>query len=161
MEKPESGTGSGAGNGTGTGKRTKEIKTGDVSVLRVSLTIIARSRLFIPTLYLFIVIIFFTLAFFAYGAKCFFENFIYAWALQLGIMIDMSTPPPFAAFPSQWMKHGSLLGKGTSKNIKVFILLRFTEFEKMLPFCKNSICFRLQIATKRRIDCNVSTQGRN
>ena len=71
MEKPESGTGSGAGNGNGTG-------TGDVSVLRVSLTIIARSRLFIPTLYLFIVIIFFTVAFFAYGAKFFFVNFIYA-----------------------------------------------------------------------------------
>ena len=60
-------------------------------------------------LYLFIVIIFFTVAFFAYGAKFFFENFIYAWALQLGIMIDMSTPPPFATFPSQWMKHGALL----------------------------------------------------
>ena len=27
--------------------------------------------------------------------------------------------------------------KGTSKNIKVFILFRFTEFEKMLPFYKN------------------------
>ena len=107
----------------------------------MSLTIIARSRLFLPTLYLFIVIIFFTVAFFAYGAKCFFENLIYAWALQLGIMIDMSTPPPFAAFPSQWMKHGSLLRKGASKNIKVFILLRFTEFEKMLPFCKNISVF--------------------
>ena len=32
-----------------------------------------------------------------------------AWALQLGIMIDMSTPPPFAAFSSQWMKHRALL----------------------------------------------------
>ena len=41
--------------------------------------------------------------------KIFFENFIYAWAMQLGIMIDMSTPPPFAAFSSQWMKHGALL----------------------------------------------------
>ena len=84
MEKPESGTGSGAGNGNGTGTvtrtrtQTQEIKIGDVSVLRVSLTIIARSRLFNPTLYLFIVIIFFTVAFFAYGAKFFFENFIYA-----------------------------------------------------------------------------------
>ena len=80
MEKPESGTGSGArnGTGTGTGTRTYEIKIGDVSVLRVSLTIIARSRRFIPILYLFIVIIFFTVAFFAYGAKFFFENFIYA-----------------------------------------------------------------------------------
>ena len=47
-------------------------------------------------------------------------------------MIDMSTPPPFAAFPSQWMKHGSFLRKGASKNIKVFIVFRFTEFEKML-----------------------------
>ena len=55
----------------------------------------------------------------------FFKNFIYAWALQLGIMIDMRTPPPFAAFPSQWMKHGALLRKGTSKKIKVFILLPF------------------------------------
>ena len=107
----------------------------------MSLTIVARSRLFIPTLYLFIVIIFFTVAFFAYGAKFFFENFIYAWALQLGIMIDMSTPPPFAAFPSQWMKHGSFLRKGASKNIKVFIVFRFTEFEKMLPFCKNISVF--------------------
>ena len=59
-------------------------------------------------------------------------------------MIDMSTPPPFAAFPSQcsqWMKHGALLRKGTSKNIKVFILFRFTEFEKMLPFYKNISVF--------------------
>ena len=39
------------------------MKIVDVSVLRVSLTIIARSRLFTPTLYLFIVIIFFTVAF--------------------------------------------------------------------------------------------------
>ena len=115
MEKPKSGTGARNANGNGNGTwtwartRTKEIKLGDVSVLRVSLTIIARSRLFIPTLYLFIVIIFFTVAFFAYGAKFFFENFIYAWALQLGIMIDMSTPPPFAAFSSQWLKHGALL----------------------------------------------------
>ena len=31
----------------------------------------------------------------------FFENFIYTWALQLRIMIDMSTPPPFASFSSQ------------------------------------------------------------
>ena len=69
------------------------------------------------------------------------NHFIYAWALQLGIMIDMSTPTPLAAFPSQWMKHGSLLTKGTSKNIKVFILFRFTEFEKMLPFCKNISVF--------------------
>ena len=78
---------------------------------RFCLTIIAQSRLFIPTLYLFIVhvIIFFTVAFLAYGAKFSFENFIYVWALQLGIMIDMSTPPPFAAFSSQWMKHGALL----------------------------------------------------
>ena len=44
-----------------------------------------------------------------YGAKFLFENFIYPWVLQLGIMIDMSTPPPFAAFSSQWMKHGALL----------------------------------------------------
>ena len=56
----------------------------------------------------------------------------------------MSTPPPFAAFPSQcrqWMKHGTLLRKGTSKNIKVFILFRFTEFEKMLPFYKSISVF--------------------
>ena len=39
------------------------------------------------------------------------------------------------------MKHGALLRKGTSKNIKVFILLRFTEFEKMLPFYKNISVF--------------------
>ena len=39
---------------------------------------IVRSRLFIPTLYLFIVIIFFIVAFFVYGVKLFFENFIYA-----------------------------------------------------------------------------------
>ena len=56
-------------------------------------------------------------------------------------MIDMSTPPPFAAFPSQWMKHGTLLKKGTSKNIKVSILFRFTEFEKMLAFYKNISVF--------------------
>ena len=31
--------------------------------------------------------------------------------------------------------------KGTSKNIKVFILFRFTEFEKMLPFYKNISVF--------------------
>ena len=55
------------------------------------------------------------------------------------------------------MKHGALLRKGTSKNIKVFILLRFTEFEKMLPFYKNISFFRLQIATTRRIDWKVST----
>ena len=34
------------------------------------------------------------------------------------------------------MKHGALLTEGTSKKIKVFILFRFTEFEKMLPFTK-------------------------
>ena len=35
------------------------------------------------------------------------------WALQLGIMIDMSTPPlPFAAIPSQWLKHWALLRNG-------------------------------------------------
>ena len=107
----------------------------------MSQKIIARPRLFIPTLYLFIVIIFFTVAFFAFGAKFFFENFIYACALQLGIMIDMSTPPPFATFPSQWMKHETLLRKGTSKNIKVFILFRFTEFEKMSLFYKNISVF--------------------
>ena len=56
-------------------------------------------------------------------------------------MIDMSTPPPIAAFPSQWMKHRALLRKGTSKNIKVFILFRFTEFEKMSPFYKNISVF--------------------
>ena len=85
--------------------------------------------------------IFYTVAFFAFGAKFFFENFIYACALQLGIMIDMSTLPPFATFPSQWMKHETLLRKGTTKNIKVFILFRFTEFEKMLPFYKNISVF--------------------
>ena len=64
MEKPEFGTGSGAGNragngtGTGTGTRTYEIKIGDVSVLRVSLTITARSRRFIPTLYLLLLLYF-------------------------------------------------------------------------------------------------------
>ena len=94
----------------------------------------------IHDIYLFL-LYFFTVAFFAYGAKFFFENFIYARALQLGIMIDMSAPPPFAAFPSQWMKHGALLRKGTSKNLKVFILFRFTEFEKMLPFYKNISLF--------------------
>ena len=31
--------------------------------------------------------------------------------------------------------------KGTSKNIKVFILFRFTEFEKILPFYKNVSVF--------------------
>ena len=70
-------------------------------------------------------------------------------------MIDMSTPPPFAAFPSQcsqWMKHRALLTKGTSKNIKVFILLHFTESEKNVTILQKHICFRLQIATKRRID---------
>ena len=56
-------------------------------------------------------------------------------------MIDMSTPPPFAAFPSQWMKHGALLRKGTIKSIKVFILFLFTEFQKMLPFYKNISVF--------------------
>ena len=142
MEKQESGTGSGAGKRNRNRNANLRNKlTVDVSVLRVSLTIVARSRLFIPTLYLFIVIIFFTVAFFAYDAKFFFENFIYAWALQLGIMIDMSTPPPFAAFPSQWMKHGSFLRKGASKNIKVFIVFRFTEFEKMLQFGKNISVF--------------------
>ena len=88
MTKPKSGTGIGNENGTGTGTgtrartrtrtRTYEIKIGDVPVLRVSLTKIARSRLFTPTLYLFIVIKFFTVAFFEYGAKFFFENFMYA-----------------------------------------------------------------------------------
>ena len=39
--------------------------------------------------------------------------------------IRVSVTPPFAAFPSQWMKHGALLRKGTSKKIKVFILLPF------------------------------------
>ena len=47
-----------------------------------------------------------------------------------------------------------LLRKGASKNIKVFIIFRFTEFEKMLPFYKN---ISVQISTKRRIDWNVST----
>ena len=55
-------------------------------------------------------------------------------------MIDMSTPPPFAAFSSKW-KHGALLRKATSKNIKVFILFRFTEFDKMLQLYKNISVF--------------------
>ena len=127
----------------------------------MSLTIVARSRLFIPTLYLFIVIIFFTVIFFAYDAKCFFENFIYAWALQLGIMINMSTPPPFAAFPSQWMKHGSFLRKGASKNnYKSFHCFPLYWVWKNVTIWQKHICFRLQIVTKWRIDCNGSTQGR-
>ena len=79
MEKLKSGTGAGNANGNGNGTwtwartRTKEIKLGDVSVLRVSLTIIARSWLFISTLYLFIAIIFFTVAFLAYGRTA--QNF--------------------------------------------------------------------------------------
>ena len=64
-------------------------------------------------------------------------------------MIDMSTPPPFAAFPLQWMKHGALLRKGTSKNLKFFILFRFTEFEKMLPFTKTYLFTDRDKATNR------------
>ena len=92
-------------------------------------------------IFIYIFIIFFTVTFFVYGAKFFFENFIYVWPLQVGIMIDMSTSPPFAVFPLQWIKHGALLRKGASKNIKVFIIFRFTEFEKMLPFYKNISVF--------------------
>ena len=46
--------------------------------------------------------------------------------------IRVSVAPPFAAFPSQWMKHGALLRKGKSKKIKVFI---------PLPFYKNISVF--------------------
>ena len=74
--------------------------------------------------------------------KIFLRGFHIRLALQVGIMIDMSTPPPFATFLSQWMKHGALLRKGTRKNMKVFILFRFTEFEKMLPFYKNIFVYR-------------------
>ena len=94
MEKPESGIRNRSRKRNRNRNRNRNPnpnlrnKLGDVSVLRVSLTIIAWSRLLIPTLYLFIVIIFCTVGFFAYGAKFFFENFIYTWALQLGIMID-------------------------------------------------------------------------
>ena len=73
--------------------------------------------------------------------KIFLRGFHIRLALQVGIMIDMNTPPPFATFLSQWMKHGALLRKGTRKNMKVFILFRFTEFEKMLPFYKNISVF--------------------
>ena len=41
--------------------------------------------------------------------KIFLREFHIRVALQVGIMIDMSTPPPFAAFASQWMKHAALL----------------------------------------------------
>ena len=110
MEKPESGI----RNRSRKRKRTRNPNLRNKTWRRFCLKSVtnnycSKTRLFIPTLYLFIVIIFFTVAFFAYGAKFFFKNFIYAWALQLGIMIDMSTPPPFAAFSSQWMKHGALL----------------------------------------------------
>ena len=110
MEKPESGI----RNRSRKRKRTRNPNLRNKTWRRFCLKSVtnnycSKTRLFIPILYLFIVIIFFTVAFFAYGAKFFFENFIYAWALQLGIMIDMSTPPPFAAFSSQWMKHGALL----------------------------------------------------
>ena len=38
----------------------------------------------------------------------------------------MSTPPPFAAFPSQWMKHGALLqGLPLTRTLEEFFL-RFT-----------------------------------
>ena len=126
---------------------------------RFCLESVTNNNCFIKTfhphiIFIYIFIIFFTVTFFVYGAKFFFENFIYVWPLQVGIMIDMSTSPPFAAFPLQWIKHGALLRKGASKNIKVFILFRFTEFEKMLPFYKN---ISVQISTKRRIDWNVST----
>ena len=47
--------------------------------------------------------------------------------------IRVSVTPPFAAFPSQWMKHGALLTKGTSKNIQCY--------QKMLPFYKNISVF--------------------
>ena len=47
--------------------------------------------------------------------------------------IRVSVAPPFAAFPSQWMKHGALLTKGTSKNIQCH--------QKMLPFYKNISVF--------------------
>ena len=120
----------------------------------MSLTIIARSRLFIPTLYLFTGIIFFAVAFFAYGAKFFLENFIYAWALQVGIMIDMSTPPPFATFPSQWMKHGALLRKGMSENIKVFFFSVLLSLKKCYQFTKT---YLFSLWRKWRIDWNVST----
>ena len=41
----------------------------------------------------------------------------------------VSVAPPFADFPSQCLKHGTLLTKGTCKNIKCY--------QKMLPFYKN------------------------
>ena len=105
----------------------------------------------------------FSVASFAYGAKFFFQNFIYAWALQVGIMIDMSTPDWH-----DWHEYSSSLcrlsltmdktwcpfNKGTSKKIKVFILFRFTEFQKCYHFTKT---YLFSFATKRRIDWNVST----
>ena len=47
--------------------------------------------------------------------------------------IRVSVAPPFAAFPSQWMKRGALLTKGSSKNIQCY--------QKMLPFYKNISVF--------------------
>ena len=44
-------------------------------------------------------------------------------------MIDMSTPPPFAAFPSQWMKHGALLqGLPLTRALEEFFLRCTTAF---------------------------------
>ena len=141
MEKPESGTGSGAGNGTGTGTWTKEIKTGDVSVLRVSLTIIARSRLFIPTLYIFIYCyyIFYSRIF---CVRC--KMFLREFHIRVSVATrdhDWHEYSSSLCRLSLTMDETRILRKGTSKNIKVFILLRFTEFEKMLPFCKNISVF--------------------
>ena len=75
MEKPEAGIRNRSRSRKRKRNRNLRNELGDVSVVRVSLTIIARSRLFIPTLYLFIVIIFFTVAFFCVRRKIFLREF--------------------------------------------------------------------------------------
>ena len=41
--------------------------------------------------------------------KIFLQEFHIRVSIATWVMIDMSTPPPFAAFYSQWLKHGALL----------------------------------------------------
>ena len=92
--------------------------------------------------YIYLLLLYFLVSDFLCTAQNFSSRISYTRErCNLGSWLTWVLLPPNAAFPSQWMKHGALLRKGTSKNIKVFILFRFTEFDKMLPFYKNISVF--------------------
>ena len=107
--------------------------------MRVLLTIIALAS---KTFHLHMLYLFFLLSLFVGRVQNFSSKISHTreW-YNLGsnkCMTDISTPPPFEW---KWMIHGALSRKGTSKDIKVFILFSYVEFGKMFPFIYKSYLF--------------------